>query len=617
MSHQNIESQIKRIQVTLDESYDLLKGRLSGASNASSTVGEPGELNESPVADNLNEGTGASNICHTGPVTATFVDDVFQHVKDCIIQLDEEAGANLVFDFNDKAHRPTRNILKNTPVGKYYMIYKPTKLVNKVAGADLSAPGPKPSKYASSSPPVAVWEMEEKPPAPFVEVRFASEERGPEGDKKNKIVYSKTILPDTPAWGGRREEYQTVYVFGIKVSDAPFSKKANGNNPKELNDPDSAALAKAAEAERQRAAEAEANSAAVAAANAASKKEANNAAVAAKKAANNAAAAEARAANNAAAAEANAAKKAANNAAAAEANAAAKKAANNAAVAEANAVAKRAANNAAAAEAEAAAAAKKAANNAAASEAEAVAKKAANNAAAAAKKAANNAAASEAEAAAQKAANNAAAAAQKAANNAAAAAKKAANNAAEANAVAKKAANNAAAAAAQKAANNAAAAAKVPETGRQKMNRWTRLADGKGTPENMAIRNANKLKYGEQGTSQGASQGTGFVKTRAGEINSNVAKAAATRKASNNLMAARKAALGQPKVQAFGRESKAPGTNRVANSMRRNAERIRKARELNQAKGWWAPGKSRGGKVTRKLKRSNRTRKVKQLRRRQ
>ena len=114
MSHQNIESQIKRIQITLDESYDLLKGRASGASNASSTVGEPGELNESPVADNLNDGTGAVNVCHTGPVTATFVDDVFQNVKDCIIQLDEEAGANLEFDFNDKYHRPTRNILKNT-----------------------------------------------------------------------------------------------------------------------------------------------------------------------------------------------------------------------------------------------------------------------------------------------------------------------------------------------------------------------------------------------------------------------------------------------------------------------------------------------------------------------
>ena len=142
------------------------------------------------------------------------------------------------------------------------------------------------------------------------------------------------------------------------------------------------------------------------------------------------------------------------------------------------------------------------------------------------------------------------------------------------------------------------------------MNRWARLADGKGTAENIAVRNANKVPTAE------TEKGTGFVKSRVAAINSNVAKAAATRKASNNLMAARKAALGQPKVMAFGREAKAPGVNRVANSMRRNAERIRKARELNQAKGWWAPGKPRGG-ATRKLKRGKKTRKVKQLRRRQ
>jgi len=66
---------------------------------------------------------------------------------------------------------------------------------------------------------------------------------------------------------------------------------------------------------------------------------------------------------------------------------------------------------------------------------------------------------------------------------------------------------------------------------------------------------------------------------------------------------------------AFAKESGAPGINRVANSMRRNAERIRAARGKPQATGWWAPSKGRGG--TRKLRRANKTRKIKQSKRRQ
>jgi hypothetical protein len=105
----------------------------------------------------------------------------------------------------------------------------------------------------------------------------------------------------------------------------------------------------------------------------------------------------------------------------------------------------------------------------------------------------------------------------------------------------------------QKPANNITALPQKKESGRNKLNRWARLSQNKGTAENIQIRNAETRKAAKQ------------------------------------------------------------KTNRVTNSMRKNVERIRKAREVNQAKGWWKPNKSRGNGGTRMIKRSNRTQKVKQL----
>jgi len=485
MSHNNIESRIKRVQKQLNESYDLLKHHKER--NVSSTVGEPSNIPESPVANTV------TNVCSTGVVGATFVDDVFDQIKNCIIELDEEAGPDLVFDINGKWHRPTRNILKDIPLGKHYRVYKPTKITE---GFAEPPHGPKTKEFRG--PPAARFELDPKPENPFIEIRMVSEPRGQ--DKKNTLIFSRAILPDTPAIGGERGFYQTVYSFGIKFSDTPFDSEPN-SDPIKHNDPGAKAIAQAEELAAARAAAAEANAKAVAQANAArlaapasgnnssSKKNGNTSVVAAPASGNNSAAA------------------------------------GNASVV-------------------------------------AVAAPASGN---------NSSAANSLPA-----------------------------NSPPALSISSTASNNSASSSPADT-NSPGGFPPAPASGpinrRAQQNRWIRFAEGTQTQANL---NASP----------------GYVKSQAAKINSNVAAAAAAQKVQNNLFAARSASAAKAsKPMAFAKESGAPGINRVANSMRRNAERIRAARGKPQATGWWAPSKGRGG--TRKLRRANKTRKIKQSKRRQ
>jgi len=613
MSHNNIETRIKRVQKQLDESYDLLKHHkernVSSTAgeplrNISSTVGEPSNIPQSPVADTI------TNVCYTGVVGETFVDDVFDQIKNCIIELDEEAGPDLVFDKNLKWHRPTRNILKDIPLGKHYRVYKPTKITK---GFAEPPHGPKTKEYIG--PPAARFELDPKPENPFIEIRMVSEPRGLE--KRNTLIFSRAILPDTPAIGGDRPEYQTVYSFGLKFSNTPF--KSN-NDPANVNDPAAKAIAQAEELAAARASAAQENAKAVAAANAAR--------LAAPASGNNSSSKK-NGNNSAAAAGVVAAPVSGNSGAGASGNNSSSKKNGNKSAAAGNAsvlAAPEAAPEAAALEAEPEAEAAPSGNNSSS-------KKNGNNsaAAAAAPVSGNSGAGVEAAPASgnnpssKKNGNNSAAAAGVvAAPEAGVEAAPASGN----NSSSKKNGNNSAAAgvgvvAAPEAApsgnNSAASSASAPSISdsagsnspggfapapaagpinrRAQQNRWIRFAEGRQTQANI---NASP----------------GYVKSQAAKINSNVAAAAAAKQAQNNLFAARsKSAAKAHTPMAFAQESRAPGINRVANSMRRNAERIRAARGKPQATGWWAPSKGRGG--TRKLRRANRTRKVKQLRRRQ
>jgi hypothetical protein len=78
-------------------------------------------------------------------------------------------------------------------------------------------------------------------------------------------------------------------------------------------------------------------------------------------------------------------------------------------------------------------------------------------------------------------------------------------------------------------------------------------------------------------------------------------------KKTNNLMQARMGALKTPQKQSFAGLIRDKGLKQITNSMRKNAERIRKSRHLEQAKGRWKPNELRGGKKTRKIKRSRKT----------
>jgi len=89
----------------------------------------------------------------------------------------------------------------------------------------------------------------------------------------------------------------------------------------------------------------------------------------------------------------------------------------------------------------------------------------------------------------------------------------------------------------------------------------------------------------------------------------NVFKNLGENKTINNLNAIRAKSLQKPRQQAFAGLVKTPDVKKVTNSMRQNAERIRKSRGLKQANGPWNPRKVRGG--TKKLKRSKKTRRSK------
>lgn len=531
MSHNNIETRIKRIQKQLDESYDILKHHKE--TNVSSTVGEPSNVAESPLANaNANANT-ITNICYTGVATETFVDDVFDKIKNCIIELDEEAGPDLVFDKNLKWHRPTRNILKDTAVGTHYRLYKPTKITKGYAEPEH---GPKPPK-GYRPPPAARFELDPKPEDPFIEIRMVSEPRGK--DNKNTLIFSRAILPNTPAIGGDRTEYQTVYSFGLKLSKTEFEAEP-GNDPTKPNDPGAKAIANASTLAAERAAAAEEHAREVAAANAARLKGANsNVAGPVSSAAASGNSSAAKAGNNSSVAAAATAASGNNSSATASGNSSAAKSGNNSSVVAAG-------------------------NN--------------SSVAAAAASGNSSAAVASGNSSAAKSGNNSSTVASR--NNSSAAA----------------VGNNYSAAAAS-GNSSSAAVASTPINRRAQQNRWIRFAEGTQTQANI---NASP----------------GYVKSQATKINADVAAAAAAKKVQNNLFAARSASAAKAHTpMAFAKESKAPGINRVANSMRRNAERIRAARGQPQATGWWAPSKGRGG--TRKLRRANRTRKVKQLRRRQ
>jgi hypothetical protein len=369
---------------------------------------------------------------------------------------------------------------------------------------------------------------------------MVSEPRGLE--KRNTLIFSRAILPDTPAIGGDRPEYQTVYSFGLKFSNTPF--KSN-NDPANVNDPAAKAIAQAEELAAARASAAQENAKAVAAANAAR--------LAAPASGNN-----------------SSSKKNGNNSAAAAGVVAAPVSGNSGAGVEAapasgnNPSSKKNGNNSAAA-----------AGVVAAPEAGVEAAPASGNNSSSKKNGNNSAAAGVGVVAAPEAAPSG--------NNSAA-------SSASAPSISDSAGSNSPG-------GFAPAPAAGPINRRAQQNRWIRFAEGRQTQANI---NASP----------------GYVKSQAAKINSNVAAAAAAKQAQNNLFAARsKSAAKAHTPMAFAQESRAPGINRVANSMRRNAERIRAARGKPQATGWWAPSKGRGG--TRKLRRANRTRKVKQLRRRQ
>lgn len=169
----------------------------------------------------------ASNVCSVGQVDAEFVDSVFDQIKNCIIALDKEAGSDLVFEKGSKNHKPTRNILKNAPIGNYYKLYKPTKTET--------------TNY------VTRHTLEPLPESPFVEVIMKSEPRGPKGQEVNTLISSEAILPtDAPAWTAAGGANGTVfYSFGLKFSNEPFEEAAS-NNPAPHNN------ASLKEAEKQR-----------------------------------------------------------------------------------------------------------------------------------------------------------------------------------------------------------------------------------------------------------------------------------------------------------------------------------------------------------------------------
>lgn len=169
----------------------------------------------------------ASNVCSVGQVDAEFIDSVFDQIKNCIIALDKEAGSDLVFEKGSKNHKPTRNILKNAPIGNYYKLYKPTKTET--------------TNY------VTRHTLEPLPESPFVEVIMKSEPRGPKGQEVNTLISSEAILPtDAPAWTAAGGANGTVfYSFGLKFSNEPFEEAAS-NNPEPHNN------ASLKEAEKQR-----------------------------------------------------------------------------------------------------------------------------------------------------------------------------------------------------------------------------------------------------------------------------------------------------------------------------------------------------------------------------
>ena len=101
------------------------------------------------------------------------------------------------------------------------------------------------------------------------------------------------------------------------------------------------------------------------------------------------------------------------------------------------------------------------------------------------------------------------------------------------------------------------------------------MAENRGTEENIKVRNAalqrNQAANITRKAGNSANGQKGFVKTRVNQINATVKN----QEARNALNAARKASSNKSKPLPFLRESGASGTNRVANSMRRNAARIR------------------------------------------
>jgi hypothetical protein len=123
-------------------------------------------------------------------------------------------------------------------------------------------------------------------------------------------------------------------------------------------------------------------------------------------------------------------------------------------------------------------------------------------------------------------------------------------------------------------------------------NRWIRLAENRGTEENIRARN-EALKRNQAANltrKKSANAQKGFVKSRVNQINATLKN----QEARNALNAARRASASKSQPIPFLRESSASGANRVANSMRRNAARIRTARALPQATGWW--GKKGGAR---------------------